>query len=114
MKAADTIYERWDEPVKSCILAMRQLILGIDDNITETVKYGMPCFCYGKKHFCYLWADKHSGHPYLLVVEGKLLSHPELVQGDRKRMKIFTVDPNEDLPVDTIKDILEEALSLYR
>lgn len=114
MKNSYTIYENWEEPIKSCILAMRQLVLAADNNITETVKYGMPCFCYGKKHFCYLWTDKHSERPYLLIVEGKLLSHPELVHGDRKRMKTFTVDPNQDIPIDTINDILQEGLSLYR
>ncbi len=114
MKAAEAIYAKWEEPNYSCFIALRQIILDIDDKITETVKYGMPCFCYGKKHFCYLWTDKHTQLPYLLMVEGNLMKHPLLVQGDRKRMKTFTVDPNADLPVETIKDILEEGLALYR
>ncbi|MCB0700477.1 MAG: DUF1801 domain-containing protein [Chitinophagales bacterium] len=112
MKTAADIYDHWDEPQKSCLLALRQIILDTDDSITETVKYGMPCFCIAGKHFCYLWTDKHTNDPYILMVEGNKLTHPKLLQGDRKRMKVFTVDPTSDLPVNTIKEILNEALTV--
>jgi len=102
------------EPNKSCLLALRKIILKQDSHLTETVKYGMPCFCYKKKMFCYLWTDKKSNEPYILMVEGRHLEHPELEQGKRSRMKIFRVDANKDLPVKTIKSILREALDLYR
>lgn len=113
MKAAETIYNKWDEPQHSCLLALRQIILGMHKNISETVKYGMPCFCYGKKHFCYLWTDKKTHHPYILMVDGNRMEHPLLIQGDRKRMKTLTINPNEDIPVDSIKEVLEMGLKLY-
>lgn len=99
---------------KSCLLALRSIILNQDENITETQKYGMPCFCYKKKMFCYLWTDKKTNEPYVLMVEGKHLHHPELEEGKRSRMKIFRVDPNQDIPVKTIESILKNALDLYR
>ncbi len=74
----------------------------------------MPCFCYKKKMFCYLWTDKKTDEPYVLMVEGKYLDHPKLEEGDRSRMKIFRVNPNKDLPVKTIENILKKALDLYR
>ncbi|WP_316821314.1 DUF1801 domain-containing protein [Pedobacter gandavensis] len=102
------------EPNKSCLLALRSIILEQDRNITETRKYGMPCFCYKKKMVCYLWTDKKTDEPYLLMVEGKHLDHPKLETGDRARMKIFRVNPNQDLPKKTIEGILQKALDLYR
>ena len=102
------------EPNKSCLLALRSIILNQDENITETQKYGMPCFCYKKKMFCYLWTDKKTNEPYILMVEGKLLHHPELEEGNRSRMKIFSVNHNQDIPVKTIDSILQNALDLYR
>lgn len=102
------------EPNKSCLLALRSIILNQDTNITETQKWRMPCFCYKKKMFCYLWTDKKTDQPYMLMVEGKYLDHPELEKGERSRMKIFRVNPNQDLPVKTIEDILQKALNLYR
>lgn len=107
-------YLNKEEPNKSCLLALRDIILNQDTNITETQKWGMPCFCYKKKMFCYLWTDKKSDEPYILMVEGKHLEHPDLEEGKRSRMKIFTVNPNKNLPIKTIESILQEALDLYR
>lgn len=107
-------YLNKEEPNKSCLLALRSIILAQDTEVTETQKWGMPCFCYKKKMFCYLWTDKKTGNPYILMVEGKYLDHPELEIGDRSRMKIFSVNPNVDLPVKTIENILQKALDLYR
>lgn len=107
-------YLNKEEPNKSCLLALRSIILEQDTNITETQKWGMPCFCYKKKMFCHLWTDKKTAEPYILMVEGKYLNHPELEKGDRSRMKIFRVNPNKDLSIKTIKNILQKALDLYR
>jgi hypothetical protein len=109
-----SFYLEKSEPNKSCLLALRDLILNQDSNITEAVKYGMPCFCYQKKMFCYLWTDKKTDEPYLLMVEGKHLNHPKLETGSRSRMKIFRVDPTKNLPKKVIETILQEALNLYQ
>lgn len=109
-----TFFLTQPEPNRSCLLALRDLILAQDPEISETRKYGMPCFCYKKKAVCYLWTDKKSKQPYLLLVEGRYISHPELEAGDRSRMKIFRVDPTADLPLGKINGILGEALDLYR
>lgn len=107
-------YLSQEEPNKSCLLAVRNMILGQDTHVTETQKWGMPCFCYKNKMFCYLWTDKKTKEPYILLVEGKFLGHPQLEAGSRSRMKIFRIDPNKDLPVKTIAAILQAALDLYR
>ena len=114
---ADSLHNYYlgkEEPNKSCLLTLRSIILEQDSHITETQKYGMPCFCYKKKMFCYLWTDKKTDEPYLLMVEGNRLEHPDLEAGDRSRMKIFRVNPNKDIPVQKIKSILQMALDLYR
>jgi len=108
-------YLQQQEPQKSCLLALRDIILRQDTiHITETRKYGMPCFCYTKKMFCYLWTDKKNNEPYILFVEGKHLHHPQLEAGSRSRMKILRINPDKDLPVETIETLLNAALNLYR
>lgn len=114
IRELDQYYLQKDEPTQSCLLTLRAMILKQDKHITETRKYGMPCFCYQKKMFCYLWTDKQTDEPYLLMVDGKQLIHPALETGNRSRMKILKVDPKKDLPVATIEDVLEEALALRR
>jgi hypothetical protein len=114
MEELHSYYLNQEEPNRSCLLALKSTILEQDANVSETRKWGMPCFCYKKKMFCYLWTDKKTNEPYLLMVEGKYLDHPQLEAGDRSRMKILRVDPNKDLPIETLKDILQKALDLYR
>jgi len=106
----DAYYISKEEPNRSCLLALRGIILQQDPHITETQKYGMPCFCYKKKIFSYLWIDKRTDEPYILMVDGKHLFHPQLEVGKRSRMKIFRVNPNMDLPQKTIENILRESL----
>ncbi len=74
----------------------------------------MPCFSYKKKMFCYLWTDKKTDEPYILMVEGKHLNHIKLESGNRARMKIFRVSANKDFPAKAMIEILQQALDLYR
>ncbi len=110
----DRYYLNQGEPNRSCLLALRDILLRSDPHVSETRKWGMPCFCYQKKMFCYLWTDKKTSEPYLLFVEGKHLDHPDLEEGNRSRMKIFRVDPTTDLPIETIQSLIDDALDLYR
>ncbi|GAB5524793.1 MAG: hypothetical protein Roseis2KO_26650 [Roseivirga sp.] len=114
IRELDNYYINKAEPQKSCLLALRGIILEQDTEITETMKWGMPCFCFKKKMFCYLWTDKKTDEPYILFVEGKHLHHPQLETGQRARMKVFRVNPIKDLPLDTIKLLLQQALALYK
>ncbi|WP_394675722.1 DUF1801 domain-containing protein [uncultured Sphingobacterium sp.] len=114
MQEIQHFYLNQKEPNKSCLLALRHIILQQDTDVSETIKYGMPCFSYRKKAFCYLWTDKRTTFPYLLMVEGKHLDQVQLEAGQRLRMKTLPIDPQEDLPIDTIESILTAALNLYR
>lgn len=114
LREIDSYYLEKEEPNKGCLLALRSIVLAHDQHVTETQKWGMPCFCYKKKMFCFLWIDKKIDEPYLLFVEGKHLHHPDLEVGERSRTKILRINPTQDLPVATIKLILNQALSLYK
>lgn len=114
MQELDSYYLSQTEPNRSCLLALRKIILEQDELVTETRKYGMPCFCYYSKMFCYLWTDKKTNEPYILFVEGNRLNHPNLEAGNRARMKTFSVNPSTDIPKETINLLLTEALNLYR
>jgi Domain of unknown function (DU1801) len=114
LKSLDNFYASQEEPMKSCLLALSDIILQQDKTITTTLKYGMPFFMYKGKMFCYLWVDKKLNEPYLGIVEGSLVQHPLLLQGKRARMKTIHFNANKDLPIKTIKFILKQTLDLYR
>lgn len=110
MKEADQYFESHQEPVKSCLTAMRKVILNYDQHITEVWRYRMPFYCYGDKRFCYLWYDKKRKLPYLGLTDGKLYSDPDLLQESRSRMKIFLLDPEKNLPIARIRQILKVSI----
>lgn len=109
----DSFYLQQEEPTRSCLMVLREIILAYDTTITEAWKYSMPCFCYKGKALCYLWIDKKTTYPYLLVVDGNKISHPRLVTGNRSRMKILLFDPKQDIPLHTVHTILSMAIALH-
>jgi hypothetical protein len=114
LREIDNYFLQKDEPVKGCLLFLREYIQKFDINITEAWKYKMPFYCYKGKMFCYLWVHKKNGLPYIGIVEGKKIDHPGLIIENRSRMTIFLIDPNKDLPIDEISAILKMALKLYQ
>jgi hypothetical protein len=114
LRDIDNYFLNKDEPVKGCLLFLREFIPGFDSNITEAWKYGMPFYCYKGKMFCYLWVDKKTRNPYLGIVDGNKIDHPLLVMENRARMKTIQFDARQDVPVDTINEILGMALALRR
>lgn len=114
LNALDNFYLQKEEPVKSCLLALREIILLQDKEITAAWKYSMPCFCFRGKMFCYLWIHRQYSQPYIGFVEGKHLADPELLAENRSRMKILLLDAGKDLPVKKIRSLIREALQLYK
>ena len=114
MNELDNFYLQQDEPIRGCLLALRDIILSQDKEVVNTWKYGMPFFCFRGKMFCYLWIHKKSKQPYLGIVEGKRFNHTALLTEKRSRMKIMLFDPNTDLPVDVINNILQQAINFYK
>lgn len=114
MKQLDDFYQNQEEPIKGTFLALRDIILKQDKEITHVLKYGMPFFCYKGKMFCYLWIHKKHKKPYLAIVEGKHFDEPFLLQEARSRMKIMLLDADQDLPMEQIGSVLVKALNLYK
>jgi Domain of unknown function (DU1801) len=114
LRPVDEYFLKQDEPAKSCLQFLRQHILSRDENITEAWKYGMPFYCFKGKMFCYLWVHKKHALPYIGIVEGKSIHHPDLIIEKRARMKILLVNPAVDIPLKKIDGILKEVIALYK
>ena len=114
MHLNEDFYFTKEEPNKSCLLALRDIIKKQDENITETTKYGMPCFCYKTKMFVYLWVDKKTTEPYILFVDGDKISDPVLETGKRAKMKIYRIDPKKDIPIEKLNGLLQMALNVRK
>jgi hypothetical protein len=113
MKEIDLFYENQEEPLKGCFLALRSILKVAHPAITEEWKYKLPFFYLNKKMFCYLWKEKLTEDAYVSFADGFRLHHSALESGDRKRFKIYRINPTEDIDVEELAEILEEAFALY-
>lgn len=113
LRPIDHFFLKQEEPVKSCLLVLREMIPAFDKHISEEWKYGLPFYCYKGKMFCYLWLHKKYRQPYIGFVRGDLMKSPELLQEKRKQIKILLIDPEKDIPVKKIRSLLKEAKSHY-
>ncbi|HBH06789.1 MAG TPA: hypothetical protein DDX92_09320 [Flavobacteriales bacterium] len=107
-----SFYSGLSEPMQGCFLALEKIILDFDERFHEAYKYSVPFFMIGDKNICYLWQHKNKKLAYIGFVDGGKIANPVLEKGNRKRMKIFTINPERDIPVDTIHDLLAEAVQL--
>jgi hypothetical protein len=114
LRPVDNYFLQHEEPVKSCLQFLRQHILTMNEDISEKWHYGMPFYFFRGKRVCYLWVHKKLYRPYLGIVDGKLINHPDLLIEKRSRMKILLIDPARNIPLRKINLILKEAIALYK
>lgn len=108
----EAFYESRPEHLKEIYLFLRKQVIASHKDISQEWKYGLPFFYLNGKMFCYLWYNKKSDWPYIAFVDGHKMSNPNLIKGERKRIQVFEINPNEDLPVGLLKELLNEALTL--
>ncbi len=109
----DSYFQLKEEPVRSCLQALREYILAYDEKMEETWKYKMPMYCYKGKMFCYLWVHKKLGQPYIGIVEGRKIEHPDLMVENRNRMKIMLMDAEQEIPIEKLDAIFKMAKAFY-
>jgi Domain of unknown function (DU1801) len=114
LRPIDNYFLQKEEPAKSCLQFLREHILGLDENVTETWRYGAPFYNFKGKRFCYLWIHKKFRQPYIGIVQGAKINHPDLLKEKRVKMKILLVDPVKNIPVKKISGILKEAIMLCK
>ena len=114
MKEMDTFFFEQEEPVKSCLWALRSIIQNYHPEFEPRWYYRLPCFMYKKQVFCYLWIDKKTQFPYIAIGKGVHIDHPDLIQGNRTFTKLLMIDPNEDIPIKKIHSIFDMAMELYQ
>ncbi len=112
LSPADNYFLQKEEPLRSCLQALRSHILRYDAHIAEVWRYGMPFYCYKGRRFCYLWVHKKTKQPYIGIVDGKKINHPDLLAEKRVKMKILLIDSRKNIPVRKINAILKDLLSV--
>lgn len=112
--AIDAFFLSKPEPLQGYLLCLRECILALDKDISESWKYSMPFYHFRGRRFAFIWVRKQDQWPYIGIVDGNKIGHPALHTGERKRMKVLLLDPGKDVPVKKIGSILRLVLTLYR
>ncbi len=111
MTPLDQYFEEKEEPMKGFLLALKDCMLRYDEQIVMTWKWKTPFFSYGDKMLAYLTIHKKTNRPYLGFGNGKKLNHPALLSEHRKMIKVIYFDQNEDIDIDLLHEIIEEAVA---
>ena len=106
LRPIDEYFLIQSEPLKSCLQALRDHILD-KTSLVEKWKYKMPFYYLNDRPFCYLWIDKNRHCPYIGIVNGKNIEHPDLLSEKRAKMKILLIDPEKDIPLEKINSIFQ-------
>lgn len=110
MKELEEFYCLHPEPTKGCLLALRTIILGCHDLMRETWKYQTAFFTLDDEVCCYLLMDKKKKWPYVGIIRGNEIDHEQLIHAGRKKIKVFMVDPEKDIPIDSLNSLLNSVL----
>lgn len=109
--ASDEYYLKYKEPYQGCLLALRYLVMKVDENITHEMKYQIPLFCYKQKRLAILWV---TGKKLLfgIVTDKSVLP---LLNGKKQRnqYEMIEIDPNADIPKELLVAKLKKQISIY-
>lgn len=109
----DNYYFSKPQPEQSCLLFLRGFLLEYSSQIEEHWKYTTAFFTYKKKLFCYFSISKKTGQLYIGFVNGNKIKHKKLVAEGRKQIKVLYIDPNKDIDIKSLKEIVKLAVELY-
>lgn len=99
------------EPHQSCMLFLRKWLL--DQGLEEKHKYGIAMYYFKDKGFCYMSVSAKEKKLYLGFWKGSEMKHPKLEKEGRKLIKAFYLNPEKDLPIKTLTEIVKMAKKLY-
>ncbi|MGB0934101.1 MAG: DUF1801 domain-containing protein [Lishizhenia sp.] len=103
------LFSKYNTAIKACLIGLDQLIVDFDSgNIERSIKYGSACYLLNEKMFVFVLVEKNTEKPYVLFTDGNLLEHPKLEKGNRKRMKVYYVNPSEDINRGELYELLNE------
>ena len=104
-------YLRHPEPFQGCLLALKHIILNLDERITHERKYQIPFFCFEGKKLAFLWMNRKK--LMLGFVTDKSINPSKVGVKQKDRLEMIQIDPNADLPVEMIAAKLREQIQMY-
>ncbi len=113
MSPLDAFFDEKPEPLKGCMLALKDIILAMDDRVVIGWKYNTGFFSFMDRMMCYFGHHAVTGQLYIGFTEGHKMHHTALMSEGRKRVKVYYINPEEDIRKIELEEIVKEAISMY-
>jgi hypothetical protein len=110
--SVDAWFESYDNPQKELVLAVRDVMLGADARVTETIKWQAPTFVYAGNIASFYPRAKQ--HVSLLFHQGASLPDPEgLLEGSGDTSRVAKFADADDLAAKTaaLQDLVRAWIS---
>ena len=104
-------YLRQPEPFQGCLLALKHIILNLDERITHERKYQIPFFYFEGKKLAFLWMNRKKLMLGFVTDKSIYPSKDGIKQKDR--LEMIQIDPNIDLLMEMIAAKLLEQIRMY-
>lgn len=107
----DNFYFKQREPLQSGLLALRDILLTMDNHITHRQRFQVPFFYYKEWRIAFLWVVKQKE-----IMLGILTDNRVNPPGKRKReddTDIIMLNPDEDFPIDIIREKINDRIRFY-
>ena len=110
IKTLEGYYLSKPEPYQSCLLALRDIILSANADISHERKFQIPFFTYKGKKLAYLWLDKKKLKMGFCLDK----SLQPVMEGVRPKDQYESViiDPDADIPINIILNKLNYYILL--
>lgn len=105
-------YLKQPEPLQGCLLALKDIILHQDENITHRRLWQIPCFYYKDKKLSYLWVNKKKIQ--MGFIEDKNIYPKQKGVLLKDKTERLIIDPNADIPIEHIIKELRKKITLYQ
>jgi hypothetical protein len=107
----ENYYLKQPEPIQGCLLALKNIILSANKEISQRRTYQIPFFYYKEKKLAFLWVHRKR-LLFGIVTDKSILVFPEGVRR-RNKYETMAIDPNKDIPLEEIVGILLRQIKAY-
>ncbi|WP_343634020.1 hypothetical protein [Fluviicola sp.] len=109
LTALDNYYQKQEPAIKECLLALKFILLSIDEQVVHTRKYQIPFFRYKEFELGFLWVHKKK------IVVGFVEDKKTVSSKGRGKHQVTTleVNPSDDIPVDKITQGFKRLIEKY-
>ncbi len=109
----DNFFLKIPEPQQSTLLFLRYFLKN-EMQLQESMKFNTPFYYFENKWFGYLIYNAKKQHEiYFAFVKGYLINHPSLLSEGRKQIKIYRINPNTDIDMKTLQELVQLLKKLY-